>query len=221
MTYSSEVVFMLMGEWNSKVSFDVPRNIKERVKKLLKKDKTGNLKNIVIPKYISYLKYMIYIEAIDKDTAIDLLDTFISSMRMLKLNEKTEEKGIGFIINLVFNYIQKINDDKLIDYVNNDKYEQMYKDLIDTLESSWNERSFGKPVKYWFMVFMPIIAGYIEPAYIMYSIWLFKPEVYYRLDGEKFYKTLKYLRDNFYNDYGIQSEWIILPRDFLKAEKLR
>ena len=203
------------------VELRVPSSIKERIKKLIKKDKTGNIKNIVMPKYSLYLKWMIYNQVIDHDTAIDLLDTFVSSMRMLKMNEKTEEKGFGFIITLVFNYIQKIEDDLLIKYVNEDDFDSLYNGIIDAIESNWDRKTYGKTARYWFMTFLPIIAGFIEPAYLTYAIWIFKPHIYYSVDKVKLFSMFNKLNDKIKEEYGILDEWVILPRDFIKPEKLK
>ena len=138
-------------------------------------------------------------------------------MRTIKMKP---EKVADFVQNLVGNLCMNLPDQYVVvELVNTNDTEW----LLDKIAKSLPRRSSGKTVEEWIKIYKPIVSGYLEHAYILWAVYMFRPEIYKLLknefpDGEGVQWLFKNV-DQVQEYLGIVERYTIQPSMFVGKKR--
>ena len=203
------------------ITFKLKGLTAKRYKEVLKKDKTGKMK-VVLDKYIQFHKVRVAEGYYTKDDAEKYIEEFLWILSVWRKSDKAEQMGIIFVFEYVGNLVMKIDDDEFLELYRRGDVKFLVNKVMTVLGNEWNERRFTKTLGFWFNTLLPLLCGYMEVPYLLYSIWLFKPYLYEAVRDEigRFSEFLRDSADVLIDEFKVPREYIILPSDVFKAERL-
>jgi len=158
--------------------------------------------------------YLLYIQnRVPEDKREDYTSWFI---RIMKMNPEIVSKRIQSIVG---NLVMKIPPPQEIEpYINAETDDW----LIDLIDMAMNETKYGKPIEEWMNTFKPLVSGYLSFPYILWAVYMFRPELYDYFSTYENGKAIMWLFNgvNTVRDYlDFEDSYTISPSMFIGKEK--